>query len=328
MGGPAMNRRNFLGLPIGGALAVLGITRASAALVPPYFMSCVVALGGLVPDIRERVLYGYKWTAVGTGFFFGHLATFDPDPAKRQYNVYLVTAKHVVEGWNEQQEILKIRGFTTSNLMLRVNPTISSSLAANFDLKQIIDEGSPGWTNNPNNKDVSVLAVNIDLLRTGFGVYFFSDDESSANIQKLKDLKVSAGDGTFVLGFPMGLIGEKRDAVIVREGIIARIEDMLYSNSESFLIDSFVFPGNSGGPVILKPEISSIVGTPNQQRAYLIGMVDAYQPYREYAISPQTQENRVTFEENSGLATILPVDYIIDAIVADAIVSDGLGRRK
>jgi hypothetical protein len=31
---------------------------------------------------------------------------------------------------------------------------------------------------------------------------------------------------------------------------------------DEFLLDSLVFPGNSGSPVILKPEISSIEGTP------------------------------------------------------------------
>jgi hypothetical protein len=114
----------------------------------------------------------------------------------------------------------------------------------------------------------------------------------------------------------------------VRGGIIARIEDLLYYGGESFLIDSFVFPGNSGGPVLLKPESFSIPGTLNHPGSYLIGVVDAYQPYREPAVSPQTQETRVIFEENSGLAAILPIDYVIDTIIADSIVSDSVRRRS
>jgi hypothetical protein len=42
----------------------------------------------------------------------------------------------------------------------------------------------------------------------------------------------------------------------------------------------------------------------------LIGVVDAYQPYREPAISPQTQETRIILEENSGLAAILPIETL------------------
>jgi hypothetical protein len=126
----------------------------------------------------------------------------------------------------------------------------------------------------------------------------------------------------------MGLTGNTHSAVVVREGIIARIEDLLYFGGESFLIDSFVFPGNSGGPVLLKPELISIPGTQNHPASYLIGVVDAYQPYREPAVSPQTQETRIIFEENSGLAAILPIDYVTDTIVADCIVSDGIKRRS
>jgi hypothetical protein len=211
--------------------------------------------------------------------------------------------------------------------MIRVNPKLESSSASDFDLNVIKNKGGPGWTFNPNGKDVAVLGVDIGDLRKDYGVTFFPDDETVANIDKLKALQVSAGDGIFVLGFPMGLIGEKHNAVIVREGVIARIEDMLYGTVDSFLIDSFVFPGNSGGPVILKPEAVSIQGTPIQNKSYLIGMVDAYQPYRETAVSQQTQEPRVIFEENSGLATILPCDYILDTIVADDIIEEGFARR-
>ena len=71
----------------------------------------------------------------------------------------------------------------------------------------------------------------------------------------------------------------------------------------------------------------SIQGTQNHPDPLLIGVVDAYQPYREPAVSLQTQETRIVFEENSGLANILPIDYVKDAIVADSIVSEGIQRR-
>ena len=91
---------------------------------------------------------------------------------------------------------------------------------------------------------------------------------------------------------------------------------MLDHASRTFLIDAFVFPGNSGGPVVLRPEISAIQGTKNQSTAYLIGIVLSYMPYIDAAFSLQTHRTRVTFEENSGLAEILPTDYIDAAIKA------------
>jgi hypothetical protein len=197
-----------------------------------------------------------------------------------------------------------------------------------ISLSQVKETWSLGWTDNPDGKDISVLSLDIDKLRSRFNVAYFPDDVVAADRQKLKELAVSAGDGIFVLGFPMGLTGNTHSAVVVRGGIIARIEDLLYYGGESFLIDSFIFPGNSGGPVLLKPESFSIPGTLNHPASYLIGVVDACQPYREPAVSPQTQETRVIFEENSGLAAILPIDYVIDTIIADSIVSDSVRRRS
>lgn len=58
----------------------------------------------------------------------------------------------------------------------------------------------------------------------------------------------------------------------------------------------------------------SVGGTKSNDRAYLLGMVRDYVPYTDVAISPQTGHARVTFEENSGLADIIPVDRINDMI--------------
>lgn len=112
----------------------------------------------------------------------------------------------------------------------------------------------------------------------------------------------------------MGIIGGDRNFVIVRGGSIARIRDTLQESSKDFLVDAFVFPGNSGGPAVSKPEALSITGTKSQSDAYLIGIIKSYLPYKDIAISEQTKRPRVIFEENSGLAAIQPIDFIQEAI--------------
>jgi len=311
-----MDRRAFLKLPVYGAAVVASISSARAALIPPVFPYCVVAIGGKITEIHEGKLVT-RWVATGTGFFYGRLSKSDPDLTKRLYDIYLVTATHVVNAWKAQQAAAPAKGALLSELMVRVNPIDVTSRATDILVAEIKDKGVD-WTTNPDGKDVAVLSVDLDVLRQkAFGVTFFADDEMAADVSKLRELKVAAGDGVFVLGFPMGLVEDWRNAVIVRGGTIARIEDMLISRSEVFLIDAFVFPGNSGGPVVLRPEISSINGTPPQNRSYLIGMVVSYQPYIDVAVSQQTQHPRVIFEENSGLATVLPTDYITAAIAAN-----------
>ena len=313
-----INRRSIIKLPFLGTAALLWTTQANSALVPPLFAYCVVAIGGTVYDIQDGKRVNPRWIAAGTGFFYGKLVREGKDISKRNYDVYLVTAKHVINSWKGEQASAALNGKELSDLIIRVNPTSADESASVFTLSDILNDKKEEWCPNPNKKDVAVLAANIDTLRSkAYGVGFFLDDEMVADIAKLKSIRASAGDGVFVLGFPMGIVGAKRNAVIVRQGIIARIEDMLNSNSDTFLIDSFVFPGNSGGPVILKPEMTSITGTPNQLRAYLLGIVIEYQPYPDTAISQQTHRPRITFEENSGLATVLPVDYINDAITFD-----------
>jgi hypothetical protein len=95
-----------------------------------------------------------------------------------------------------------------------------------------------------------------------------------------------------------------------------RISELLDKASPTFMLDALVFPGNSGGPVILRPEITSITGTRSQTNAYLIGVVISYRPYIDMAVSLQTNKPRISFWENSGLADVLPVDVVNEAITA------------
>lgn len=165
--------------------------------------------------------------------------------------------------------------------------------------------------------DIAAVRVNFDYLKEqGIEPSAIASDRAVADRAKLAELEVTAGDGVFVLGFPMGLSGVQRNYVIVRQGAIARITEMLDKVSPTFMLDALVFPGNSGGPVILRPEITSITGTKSQTNAYLIGVVIDYRPYIDTAISIVTNEPRISFWENSGLADVLPVDVVNEAIKA------------
>jgi len=281
---------------------------ANAALLPPGFLNCVVALGTEQQVSENGQSPHPQWQTEGTGFFYGYLVKNDPDPKKRQYEIYLVTAKHVVQGHSTQ----------LGDLFVRVNPNASSSPGEQFLIQFQSLAGTDGWFFHPDQSiDLAAVRINAPMLRErGLLFDFFANDQHVANTEKLKSIQVVAGDGVFVLGFPMNLAGAQRNYVIVRQGIIARISEMLDHASQYFLIDSFVFPGNSGSPVVLKPELSFIEGTKGQPTAYLIGIVLSYIPYMDVAVSLQTQHPRVIFEENSGLAEVLPTNYIDEAIKA------------
>lgn len=300
------------------------LTSGYGALVPPDFVTAVVALGSQQLRIVPGQPCSLQWVTEGTGFLYGYMLrdVKTDDPKKHAYVVFLVTNRHVIEEHVASQVALKAQQQTQlppgcprsevdeTNIGVRVNPVKSSVEGKQFTIP--IKE----WFYHPNTGvDIAVVPVNAPFMnKQGVLGSYFHNDAEVATKEKLKTLGVSAGDGAFVLGFPMNLAGGQRNYVIVRQGCIARIEEMLDGPSQSYLLDAFIFPGNSGGPVILRPEIVSIEGTPAQHVAYLIGIVKAYQPYIDYAVSAQTKRARITFEENSGLAEVLPVDFIEETI--------------
>jgi S1-C subfamily serine protease len=220
----------------------------------------------------------------------------------------VVTTKHV---------ILDHMAAAAGPLLVRFNLQ-SLGTVSDFELSYMDEHGKPTWHVHPDDDvDLAVVRINANLLRERGARYdFFRSDGPILSREKAKEIGLSEGDGIFVLGFPMGLADGIQNYVILRQGVIARIRDRLDSPTvKTFLIDSFVFPGNSGSPVVLKPEPASIQGTkPGINQAYLIGIVQGFVPFIDVAVSAQTKRPRVTFEENSGLARVVPADYIQETI--------------
>jgi S1-C subfamily serine protease len=262
------------------------------ALIPPFFIDCVVAIGADDAEGKR------KWIA--SGFLYGHPLT-NSEGDQKLYKVLLVTNRHVFQG--------------LTKAYLRFNPQADEP-AREYNLDLLDKDGNPLWLANPKGAaDIAVIPINFNLLKEhAMQVAFFRSDEHVASTEKMNELGITEGDFAYVLGFPMGLIGGQRNTVVVRSGSIARIRDALTKANQTFLVDAFVFPGNSGGPVVSKPEALSIEGTKSQNAAYLIGIVQSYVPYQDLAVSLQTKRPRVVFEENSGLAAVHPVDLIEETI--------------
>ena len=269
------------------------------ALIPPFFMDCVVALG------QDAIVNGVKkkhW--IGTGFLYGDFVEANhANPKEKKYKIFLVTNKHVIQ--------------SHTAVFLRFNPQNGQS-ATDFKANLVDADKNQIWTGHPDeNIDVAVFQINIAAIQKAgmIHAYFKSDSDAMLTLEMKKE-QVCEGDFLYVLGFPMGLMPTDRQHVLVRSGIIARIRDLFEERNSSFTIDSFVFPGNSGGPVVYKPETVSIQGTSATRRAALIGIVKSYIPFRDVAVSQQTKKPRVIFEENSGLANVETVDKIVETIRA------------
>jgi hypothetical protein len=262
------------------------------ALLPPSWLDAVVAIGvGDIPDQR-------RW--IGTGFFFGdRLQTDSP-----QCQPYIVTNKHVVR--NQKKIWIKINSATG----------IDSS---DYPVELELPNGRKAWTGHSDqNVDVAVIQVHGGFLHEQARKYaFFQSDVHSMRTSELVESQITEGDRVFVLGFPLGIVDSVRQYALCRHGILARVRDFVEGRSKTFLIDASVYPGNSGGPVILCPSALSIEGTKPVSKAALIGVVKEYLFYEDVAVSRQTGAPRISFQENSGLAVVESVDSICEAIEED-----------
>jgi len=189
-----------------------------------------------------------------------------------------------------------------------------------------------------NNKIIKSLAYRInfqneksriiseeDLIKIGFGSWFLSESTDIAvrfiyvlnesDVLKipqnmfLKDENVQSGTPAIILGFPMGLRSDDYATPILRNAIVALKE------SNYYIIDGFVFPGNSGGPILYMPTPTYFGEIKIDNNSYignqmLMGVISSYIPYTDTAISMQTKRPRITFEENSGLCIAIPSSEI------------------
>lgn len=264
-------------------------------MLPRRFRHAVVAIG----DVRP---HGTEWIA--SGFFYGQFIMEQPD-GSGEYRIFLVTNRHVSD--------------SADNPVVRVNPS-GTAPATEHVLELTTPSGTPQWVSHPNPEvDVSVMGIDLNQLG-GYDVSFFADNIHSATVTEMAAEGVEEGSPLFLLGFPMGMVGEVRSAVIARGGMLARFQDVLERRSLSMLVDGLVFPGNSGGPVVSKPEAFSVTGSEAPKRAVLVGIVAAFVPYREVAVSQQTGQPRIEFSENSGLSIVFSVDTIKETIAAYELV--------
>ncbi|MHA3788306.1 S1 family peptidase [Flavobacterium hauense] len=257
------------------------------AQIPQLYMNTVVAIGSATAQ-------GMHW--IGTGFLYGD--AIPQADGSTNYKIFLVTNKHVVEG--------------LKTVHLKFNPT-NGQAGKDYELILLDHEGNNYWVGHPDpNVDVAIIEVNAHFLNEeGMVFNFFESDNFSHTSEQMMLCGYSEGDSVFAMGFPMGIVTDRK-YVIVRGGIISRISDLFENRSKDFIIDAPIFPGNSGGPVIS----STIFNDEGKEivASKLIGIVKQYITFKDIAVSQQTGNPRIIFEENSGLTLVEPVDRINETI--------------
>ena len=260
------------------------------AIIPSSFLNAVVAIG------VDRASGEKAW--IGTGFIVGRKEQDDPSFSTH----YIVTNKHVIEG--------------TKYILVRFN-SLGDEMVKDYRIDLYDKNEEAIYSAHPHDK-TDVIAVQIlpkKLINDKSIWGSFDLTENALTLQEMQSTGVEEGSLVYALGFPMNLVDPIK-VPICRLGCISRVTDafLLKKGTPKFLVDAQTFPGNSGGPIISRPEFISIDGTPANSSANLIGILSAYIPYRETLYSRQTGRDRMIQEENSGLTIVHPVDRIKEVV--------------
>lgn len=270
------------------------------ALIPPAYLNSVISIGVEKKNEKDELIF----KSLATGFLIGKPVGEKNGEGKQSYKLFVVTNRHVFYNDKTKQYVKEV--------LFRFNTTDNKS--HHFKVSLLNTKDKPIWSMHENEKiDLAVLPINANVITEANIDFYFFRENDLLFAKDFSSKNISTGDGLFVLGFPMSISGKAKNFVIVRRGIIARVDEEVLEDG-FYYIDASTYPGNSGGPVVIKPEIVAIQGTRSNSSAGLIGVISSGETYSDVAVSQQTGEAKVIFTEQTGLVRVVPIELIYEIV--------------
>ena len=262
------------------------------ALISPQHLQSVVTLG--LFDPQENVKTGEPMRKVATGFLYAYPSLGKQEEGESGLRLWLVTCKHVIQGVYESG---------SNGIMIRMNRSGDHRMQT----FAIPPQEKTRWSFHPT-QDIAVIPTSWkDLDSKGVQWQTFAAGRNALPREKVAQLGLSEGYEVFILGFPVGWRRGRHDYPIVRHGILAQTQGWLNREHETFLVDGSGFPGNSGGPVVTKPQNITVAGINTVLEAGLIGMVSKGTIFH---ISPGNSD----LAETADLIEVVPMEAIDESI--------------
>jgi hypothetical protein len=104
------------------------------------------------------------------------------------------------------------------------------------------------WKEHPIADVDLVLLPLSEQSMTSFFVHWIKPEDFAAS-----EVRVSAGDGVFVMGYPLGFFDEENNFPIFRHAMIASMYGVLFRKQRMCLIDGNLQHGMSGSPIFTEP---------------------------------------------------------------------------
>ncbi len=201
--------------------------------------------------------------------------------------LWIVTCKHCVEG----KRLIGVR--------LNTADGGTSTYLSNENV----------WTTHPT---MDVAVTMLPLGRNPRLAFTALERSHAAGRRELKANKFYEGIPVVTIGYPIGMIeGGRANYPVIRKGYIGQIQGYLANDKQHphFLVAGSVFPGNSGGPVLVPAGTRKPMGMELGQTV-LIGMA-----CKQMNIRASTDDGRRSrVYQNADLAVVIPVDVIHETI--------------
>lgn len=259
-------------------------------MTPQNMLDAVVSIG--IENTEKKPFW------IGTGFIVSRVNSANP----KQIFFYLITNKHVVEN--------------QTKIIIRLNK-MSEELYDDCKILLIDDNKKKLYSEHPN-ESTDVIACLIDpitLFNDKTVWQAFDLDKQALTLEQMKKEGLQEGSLVYSLGFPMGIVDIIKTPIF-RLGCISRFRDAYFKRNyyPKYYVDAQTFPGNSGGPIINRQEITISDGKPKILSSYLIGILSEYIQYRDELYSSQDGEVRMILKENSGITVVHPADRIKEVV--------------
>ena len=264
------------------------------SLIPRNYLRRVAAIGA-----SKRRFYGAvngnSMDVIGTGFFYDYPSERYDDDGNKLLRRWLVTCEHLIRD-------AKTKGNSSILIRLNYRRGLGTTMVS-------IPTYDGYWTKHPV-VDVTVTdtswtpkqpkQIDYEKFRSGM---------DSLTREECVKKRLYEGDEVFFVGFPTGWVPGRQDHPIVRSGVLAQIQGWIDEDHDTFLVDGSGFPGNSGGPVILKPQLMSFDNFGKVDSAFLIGMV-AERRFSEITNTNLSASEKTYMEETADLVEVVSVDDI------------------
>jgi hypothetical protein len=281
-------------------------------LVDELYRKCVAFL--CLPD-PER-----NWTPVGTGFFVVVEVTADIGL------LYLVTARHVVEGARE-----------VGPLHLRLNRRGGED-------PQFVKLDPDVWY-VAHDTDVAVAEIRPELAHACDLQYLRQSQIATSDVIAAE--QVGPGDEVFFSGLFTGFPGVKRAEPVIRFGNVSMMPnepvpiknaDDSVSHVDAFLVEARSWGGQSGSPAFVffpatrrlgslhLPPLGETSGgdvfIPDDVRPRLLGLVHGHFDIKTDVAFSGDVYGSAHVPLNAGVAIVIPAQKIVDTLMQEELVED------